>query len=78
MSRGEWITRLEPPLQKLTCLGFGRRRIDRRPLARKAFPAFEAPVAKSFRYIFAGLLAAEILEEPPPDNFADLRFVTDQ
>ena len=46
--------------------------IDRRPLRRELRPPLEAPVAEGLGDVLPGLLAAQILEEPAPDDLGDL------
>src|SRR5262245_28300664 len=68
----EGVAGLEPLLQKLPRLGFGRRRVHCGPLRRKLRSALKAPVAERLGDIAADLLAAEVLEETPPHLLADL------
>ena len=71
----KWEAGLEPPLEVLPGLRLGRSRVDGRPLGRKLRPAFEAPVGESLRNVLADSFAAEVLEEPPADDLANLRLV---
>ena len=69
------IACLEPALQELACLCLGRRGVHRGPLGRKLRAPLEAPVAEGPGDVLANLLAAEILEEAPAYDLADLGLV---
>ena len=73
--RMERIAGLEAALQELARLGLGRGRVHRRPLRRELRPPLEAPVAVGLGDVLPDLLAAQVLEEPPPDDLADLGLV---
>ena len=73
--RMERVAGLEAALQELARLGLGRGRVHRGPLRRELRPPLEAPVAEGLGDVLPDLLAAEVLEEPPPDDLADLGLV---
>ena len=73
--RVERVARLEAALQELARLGLGRGRVHGGPLGRELRPPLEAPVAEGPGDVLPDLLAPEVLEEPPPDDLADLGLV---
>src|SRR3972149_5733466 len=73
--RMERVAGLEASLQELARLGLGRGRIHRGPLRRELRAPLEAPVAVGLGDVLPDLLASQVLEEPPPDDLADLGLV---
>ena len=73
--RMERVAGLEAALQELARLGLGRGRVHRGPLRRELRPPLEAPVAEGLGDVLPDLLASQVLEEPPPDDLADLGLV---
>ena len=71
----EWVTCLESALQELACLGLGRRGVHCGPLGRELRAPLETPVAERLCNVLACPLVAEILEQPPAYDLADLGLV---
>src|SRR5690349_17428268 len=70
--RVERVASLKPAAEKIARFGFGRGGVDGHPLCRKLMPPLEAPIGIIPRYPFPDALVADILEQAPPDNLADL------
>src|SRR5437763_13685085 len=68
----ERVASLEPPAKKLSRLGFCRGRVDRHPLRREPGAALEAPISIFLGDPLADALVADVLEQAPPYDLADL------
>ncbi len=69
------ITSLEPRAEVFPRLRLGRRSIDGGPFGRKLRSLFKAPVRVRLRHVLANPVAADILEQPAPNHFADFALV---
>jgi hypothetical protein len=71
----ERIAGPEAAAQELAGLGLGCGRVHCRPLRRELCSPLEAPFGEGFGDAFPNLLAAQVLEKPPPDDLADFSLV---
>src|SRR4051812_2071038 len=73
----KWKAGLETSLQKVSGLGFCRRRVHSRPFRWELRAAFETPFSVGLRDSFAGRFLACVLEQPSSDDIADFGVVID-
>src|SRR5579883_1031348 len=69
------VARLKTAPEELPSLGFRRGRVHRGPFRRQLGSSLKAPIGKGRSRVLPGALAAQVLEQPPPDHLSDLRFI---